>query len=222
MNKINIAIDGPSGVGKSTIAKNIAKKLNYLFINTGLMYRAIAYFCIENNINVENEKNVIENLNRITLILLLNNEITLNNINITSYLLKDIISILASKIASYKDVRKFCVYQQQKYAINKGVVMEGRDIGSIVIPDAELKIFLFANIEIRAKRRIIQLENNNIKYNKKEVLENIKKRDELDINRENDPLRKMNDAILIDTSKISIKKVQEKILSLYLERMKDV
>lgn len=222
MNKINIAIDGPSGVGKSTIAKNISKRLNYLFVNTGLMYRAIAYFCIQNEINTNDEIGIEKILDTIQLVLLKNDEISLNNINVTKYLLDDIVSITASQIASYKNVRKFCVLKQQSYLVNKGVVMEGRDIGSIVIPDAELKIFLSADPEIRANRRVIQLEKNDIKYDKNIVINNIKKRDELDKNRQNDPLVKMKDAIEIDTSHMTINEVEEQIYSLFLERIKNV
>ncbi|MDK2819567.1 MAG: (d)CMP kinase [Mycoplasmataceae bacterium] len=219
MKKINIAIDGPSGVGKSTIAKNIAKNLNYLFINTGLMYRAVAYFCIQNKIDLNDERKVINNLNKIILIMHPCEEVSLNNINITSHLWKDEISIFASKIASYKKVREFCVQKQQKFAIEKGVVMEGRDIGSVVIPNAELKIFLVANLEVRTARRMIQLEERKIPYDKDNVFNNIKKRDELDKNRENDPLIKMPDAIEIDTSNISIEEVIKKILLLVDERI---
>lgn len=221
MKKINIAIDGPSGVGKSTIAKNISQKINYLFINTGLMYRAIAYFCLNNKININNESDVENKLNEIDLDLLNNDEISLNKKNVTKDLYEDIISISASKIASYKKIREFCVLKQQKYTVNKGVVMEGRDIGSVVIPDAELKIFLYASPEVRTNRRIVQLEEKNIKHNRKDVIKNIKERDFLDKNRENDPLVKVIDAIEIDTSNISIEAVQNKIYSLFLERVKD-
>lgn len=219
MKKINIAIDGPSGVGKSTISKKIAMNLNYLFINTGLMYRAIAYFCIQNKIDLNNEKEIVGNLNKIILTMHPLEEISLNQINVTQYLWQDDVSIFASKVASYKKVREFCVKKQQIFALQKGIVMEGRDIGSVVIPDAELKIFLSANLEIRTKRRIIQLEEKKIKYDEESVFENIKKRDELDKNRENDPLIKMSDAIEIDTSNISIDEVISKILLLVNERI---
>ncbi len=219
MKKINIAIDGPSGVGKSTIAKNIAKELDYLFINTGLMYRAISYFCINNKIDINNEELVVSNLEKINLLLLPNEEIELNQTNITKYLRDENISISASLIAKYKEVRTYCVSKQQKYTLIKGIVMEGRDIGSIVIPNAELKIFLNANLEIRAKRRIAQLEINNIKCDGESVINNIKKRDELDQNRTNDPLIKTPNAIEIDTSYSTIEEVQNKILKLANERI---
>jgi cytidylate kinase len=219
MRKINIAIDGPSGVGKSTIAKTISEKLDYLFINTGLMYRSISYFCIENKIDIHNESEVVKHLNQINLTLLPQEQITLNNVNITKHLREEEISISASTIASYKEVRKFCVLKQQKYTINKGVIMEGRDIGSVVIPDAELKIFLNANLSIRSQRRIKQLQTVNIECDEKTVMENILKRDEFDANRTNDPLKKMSDAIEIDTSNIEITEVVNKIIELAMERI---
>ncbi len=219
MKKINIGIDGPSGVGKSTIAKNIAKELDYIFINTGLMYRAISYFCIENEIDINNEEQVSLNLNQINLLLLPNEEIELNQINITKHLRDDNISISASIIANYKEIRTYCVSKQQKYTTIKGIVMEGRDIGSVVIPDAELKIFLTADLDIRAQRRIAQLEKNNIKYDNESVISNIKKRDDFDKNRTNDPLIKTSNAIEIDTSYITIEEVQDKILEIAKERI---
>ncbi|MGL5617465.1 MAG: (d)CMP kinase [Metamycoplasmataceae bacterium] len=218
MRKINIAIDGPSGVGKSTIAKRIAEELHYLFINTGLMYRTISYFCLKNNIDIKNEKDVVKNLVNINLELLPKEQAILNNENITPFLRSDDVSVSASLVASYKDVRKFCVLKQQKYTLQKGVVMEGRDIGSVVIPDAELKIFLTACPEVRVKRRINQLEENNTKYDALSVSENLQKRDEADATRVIDPLVKMPDAIEIDTSNISIENVNQIILKLVQER----
>ncbi len=219
MSKINIAIDGPSGVGKSTIAKNISEKLGYLFINTGLMYRAISYFCIENGINIHDETEVVSNLNAINLMILPQEQIALNGANITKNLREEEISISSSIIANYKAVRKFCVLKQQKYTTNKGVIMEGRDIGSVVIPDAELKIFLNANLSVRSQRRILQLQANNIECDETNVQQNILKRDEFDTNRVNDPLKKMLDSIEIDTSDITIDEVVNQIVKLAMERI---
>ncbi|MGL5643590.1 MAG: (d)CMP kinase [Metamycoplasmataceae bacterium] len=219
MKKINIAIDGPSGVGKSTIAKRIAEELHYIFINTGLMYRAISYFCLKNNINTKNENDVVNNLININLELLPKEQAILNNKNVTSFLRSDDVSISASLVASYKEVRRFCVLKQQKYTKSKGVVMEGRDIGSVVMPDAELKIFLTASSEVRIKRRIDQLEESNTKYDAESVSKNLKERDETDSTRDIDPLVKMPDAIEIDTSNISIDDVNKIILKLVQERI---
>ncbi|MGL5205054.1 MAG: (d)CMP kinase [Metamycoplasmataceae bacterium] len=219
MRKINIAIDGPSGVGKSTISKILADEIDYLFINTGLMYRTISYFCLKNNIDVKSEINVVKSLPDINLTLLPKEQVLLNNENVTKFLRDDDVSISASLIATYRDVREFCVLKQKKYTQKKGVVMEGRDIGSVVIPDAELKIFLTANSEVRIKRRIEQLKRNKVIYDTDCVSMNLKKRDEADSTRIIDPLIKMPDAIEIDTSNISIKKVNEIILKLVQERI---
>ncbi|MGL5732932.1 MAG: (d)CMP kinase [Metamycoplasmataceae bacterium] len=218
MKRINIAIDGPSGVGKSTIAKKIANELHYLFINTGLMYRAISYFCLKNNIDTKNENDVVKNLININLDLLPKEQAILNNENVTPFLRCDDVSVSASLVASYKEVRKFCVLKQQKYTLEKGVVMEGRDIGSVVIPNAELKIFLTACPEVRVKRRINQLEESHAKYDAESVSQNLQKRDEADSTRDIDPLVKMPDAIEIDTSNISIEEVNKIILKLVQER----
>lgn len=218
--KINIAIDGPSGVGKSSIAKYISKELNLVFVNTGLMYRAIGFYCLRNNINLDNEQDVESHLNKIKLNMLPNEQIELNNQNITLNLWEDKISLAASKIAKYSSIRNFCVIQQQKIAIeNPGVVMEGRDIASVVLPNAELKVFLTASSEIRAKRRVTQLLEKGEEVSYEKVLENVVERDKQDRERTNAPLIKTKDAIEIDTSNLSLQQVIDKILELAKERM---
>lgn len=221
MKKINIAIDGPSGVGKSTIAKIIAHKLNLVFINTGLMYRSIGYFCIQNNIDLEDEISIYNEISKIKIDLLPNEVIKLNDINITKNLWVDEISIAASKVAKLKKVREFCVTKQQKIAKEKpGVVMEGRDIGSVVLKEAELKIFLCASNEIRVKRRVKQLVEKGEKVNEADVMRNIIERDKRDSEREVTPLIKVPEAIEIDTSNFTIDDVVNKIVFLAEERMK--
>ncbi len=221
MSKINIAIDGPSGVGKSSIAKIISKKLNLVFINTGLMYRAIAYLCLKNKINLENEKEIIEFLNNTKIELLPNEKIKINNQDITLFLWNDDISLSASKIAKLKSVRNFCVIKQQQLAKeNKGVVMEGRDIGSVVLKDAELKIFLTASNEVRVQRRVKQFMSKGMIVDEKEVYKNIIERDKRDSEREVTPLVKVNDAIEIDTSNLTINEVIDKIIDLANQKMK--
>lgn len=221
MKKINIAIDGPSGVGKSTIAKKIANELNLVFINTGLMYRAIGYLAIKNNLNFEDE-DIIESLLSKTLIELLPNErIKINNQDLTEKLWNDDISIAASKVAKLERIRKFCVHKQQEIAkLKPGVVMEGRDIGLVVLKDAELKIFLTASNEIRAKRRVKQLLEKNFIVNEEDVLKNIIERDKNDSERKVTPLIKVDDAIEIDTSNLSIEEVINKILTLAKNKIK--
>lgn len=220
MKKINIAIDGPSGVGKSSAAKEIAKTLDLVFINTGLMYRAIAYYCIQNNIDLEDENQIMNALNKINIELLPNEIIKINDKDITPYLWVDQISIAASKVAKLKLVRQFCVEKQQKIAKEKpGVVMEGRDIGSVVLKDAQLKIFLFASNEVRAQRRIKQLQAKGEVVNEEEILNNIIERDKRDSERENTPLVKVDDAIEINTDELTLDEVINKIIVLAKNKM---
>lgn len=220
MRKINIAIDGPSGVGKSTVAKSIAKSLDLVFINTGLMYRAIGYFSLKNNIDLSNEKAILEMINKTKIELLPNEIIKLNGVDVTMNLWVDEISLAASKVAKLKKVREFCVKKQQEIAKEKpGVVMEGRDIGSVVLKDAELKIFLCASNEIRMKRRVKQLIEKGEKVDEEEVMRNIIERDKRDSEREVTPLIKVPEAIEIDTSNLTIDDVVNKIITLARERM---
>ena len=218
MKKINIAIDGPSGVGKSTVAKEIAKKLDLVFINTGLMYRAIGYYCMNNDINLDDEQKIAKSLKEINLNLLPNEKIELNNIDINSKLWSDQISLVASKVAKLPKVREFCVQKQQLIAKNNpGVVMEGRDIGSVVLKNAELKIFLEANNEIRTKRRVEQLFAKGMNVNEQDVLKNIIERDKRDSERDVTPLIKVPEAIVIDTSYLTLEEVIQKIVELARE-----
>ena len=218
--KINIAIDGPSGVGKSSVAKAIAKKLDLVFINTGLMYRAVAFYFIINNLNLNDEKLVNENLSKIKLKILANEQIELNDENVSSKLWTDEVSLAASCVAKYLAVRNFCVKIQQKLAQEKpGVVMEGRDIGTVVLPNANLKIFLSADPEIRAQRRIKQLEAKGEIVNHQDILKNVINRDETDQTRTIAPLEKSKDAIEIDTSNFSLEEVIEKIVNLAKTKM---
>ena len=218
--KINIAIDGPSGVGKSSVAKAIAKNLDLVFINTGLMYRAVAFYFIINNLNLNDEKLVNENLSKIKLKILANEQIELNDENVSSKLWTDEVSLAASCVAKYLAVRNFCVKIQQKLAQEKpGVVMEGRDIGTVVLPNANLKIFLSADPEIRAQRRIKQLEAKGEIVNHQDILKNVINRDETDQTRTIAPLEKAKDAIEIDTSNFSLEEVIEKIVNLAKTKM---
>lgn len=218
MKKINIAIDGPSGVGKSSVAKEIAKRLDLVFINTGLMYRAIGYYCLNHDIDLENEQKIIESLKAIDLNLLPNEKIELNGVDITNKLWSDQISLIASKVAKLPKVREFCVDKQQLIAKNNpGIVMEGRDIGSVVLKDAELKIFLEANNEIRTKRRVEQLLAKGINANEADVLKNIIERDKRDSERDATPLIKVPEAIAIDTSYLTLEEVIQKIVELAKE-----
>ena len=213
--KINIAIDGHSSCGKGTLAKNIAKELGYLFIDSGAMYRAVTLYLL-------NERKTLEELNddpailgNIKIDFVLNPEkkfyeTYLNRVNVEHEIRNMRVSKYVSPVSTLKVVRDFLVKKQQEIGQNKGVVMDGRDIGTVVFPDAELKIFMTASPEVRAKRRYEELSKKGIHINYKEVLHNIKERDQIDSTRKESPLRKAEDAITLDNTSMT-KQEQAKI-----------
>lgn len=218
LKRINIAIDGPSGVGKSTISKILAKKLKYTFISTGKMYRTYAYNISKNNIQLADNPSMEEQVTNLwsedMIEYFSEDEILLNKRNVASMLNNDEIAMIASKIAKIQKVREFLVEYQQKLALKKGVIMEGRDITFKVLPDAELKIFLTANKEIRAKRRYEELKLKNPNTNYENVLEDLIQRDLLDTTREIDPLQKTEDSVEIDSSNKNIEEIVDFIYEL--------
>lgn len=214
--KIAIAIDGPAGAGKSTIAKIIAKRFNLMYINTGFMYRAVTLKAIENNINsndIEGVCNLIEN----TDMYFEGNDLILDGKNVTKSLTLPNISKSVSAFASIREVRKKLVEEMQKMSDKYDVIMDGRDIGTVVLKNAKYKFFLTASPEERALRRYNEMTEKGLKMPYEEILEDIKKRDYLDCNREVDPLKKALDAIEIDTTGLGIEDVANKI-SEYIER----
>ena len=222
MKKITIAIDGFSSTGKSTLAKELAKKLGYLFVDSGAMYRAVTYFAIQNGF-VDQKKfdkeSLVKSLNSISLQFLLNEEtgiadIFLNGINVEKEIRTLEVSNLVSPIAEVSEVRAKLVEQQQKMGKGKGIVMDGRDIGTVVFPNAELKIFMTANPQIRAKRRFEEMQQKQTNITFEEVLKNVEERDYIDSNRKDSPLRKAEDAIEIDNSNLSREEQFQKVLHL--------
>jgi len=215
--KINIAIDGHSSCGKSTVAKQLAKYFSYLYIDTGAMYRAVCLYCLENhiiddgkinydllnnhlkNINIEFNYNAKKNIC----------ETFLNGINVENKIRGLLVSENVSKISKIKEVRNKLILIQKKSGVNKGVVMDGRDIGTIVFPDAEIKFFITASLEERAKRRAKELKNISFE----QIINNIKERDFHDTNREENPLKIADGAIIIDNTFLSINQQFEIILS---------
>lgn len=212
-----VAIDGPAGAGKSTIAKKVADKLDYVYIDTGAMYRAVAYYCHNQNIDINNEADVIEQLDNID-IEITNNDgdqiIHVNNKNITTLIRTPEISSMASIVAVYNDVREKMVDIQREISDKQSVVMDGRDIGTHVLPNAQLKIFLTATVLERSKRRFEDLKKKGYDTNLEEISKEIKSRDYNDINREISPLKKANDSIEVDTTGKSIEEVVKIILNL--------
>lgn len=211
---IIIAIDGYSSTGKSTLAKMLSKYLNYKHINTGAMYRAVTLHAIRNNwIDVSSKKNhnkkmIIESINFLKFDFIPDAnkvyQIYMNNEPVGSELKTPLVSEYVSTVSAYPIVREKIVCLQQAIGKSKGVVMEGRDIGSVVFPNAELKLFITASSEIRAKRRHCEFLKLGISSNFEDVLENLKMRDFLDSTRENSPLKQVKDAILIDNTEMSI------------------
>lgn len=211
MSKITIAIDGFSSCGKSTLAKQLAKKLGYSYIDSGAMYRAVALWCIENNAienAIPNKEKLMSNLDNIHIEFRFDTELQssqtyLNGRNVEKEIRGMAVSEIVSKISSIKEVRKKMIELQRKFGENKGVVMDGRDIGSVVFPNAELKIFMTAQPEIRAQRRFDELKSKGAKVTLEEIMENLRLRDYEDTTRAENPLLKAPDAITLDNSHLT-------------------
>ncbi|MGL6269254.1 MAG: (d)CMP kinase [Chitinophagaceae bacterium] len=207
-NKIIITIDGWSSCGKSTLARQLARKLGYLYIDSGAMYRAITLYFLRNHIDWTSRKDVEKALNDIELEFIFNDkldqsEMFLNGENV-EYVIRDmVVAEKVSEIAAIKEVRVFAVAQQRKMGKSRGIVMDGRDIGTVVFPKAELKIFMTADNAIRVERRFKELFEKNPNITLEEVQNNLQMRDYIDSNREVSPLRKAKDALLLDNSNIT-------------------
>jgi cytidylate kinase len=212
VNLISIAIDGPAGAGKSTIAKRIAEIMNLLYIDTGAMYRAITLKLLNKNISFADKK-MIEKILKNTKIQFINNCIFLDGINVNEEIRKPMINENVSKIAALPFVRERLVKLQRDIAKNNNVIMDGRDIGTRVLPDAKYKFFLTASINERAKRRFMELKEKGYDYSYDEIVKEITNRDKMDSERAFDPLKKAEDAILIDTTGKDIDEVINIILS---------
>jgi cytidylate kinase len=207
-NKIIIAIDGFSSCGKSTLAKALATKLEYVFIDTGAMYRAIALYFKRNGIDLANLPAVNKALAQIELRFQYNpatlkSDMYLNGENVELLIREMSISNIVSEVAANSEVRNFAVAQQQAMGVHKGIVMDGRDIGTVVFPNAALKIFVTADPAIRAERRFLELKAVNPEITMEEVAENLQHRDLIDSTREHSPLRQAEDAVVLDNSNIS-------------------
>lgn len=216
--KIIIAIDGFSACGKSTLAKELARQLHYKYIDTGAMYRAITLYFLRENVSLNDENAIDLALKNIKLNFKLsedekNSDIYLNGENIELNIRDLIVAEKVSVVAAIKQVRDFAVAQQQEMGRKKGVVMDGRDIGTIVFPAAELKIFMNAAPEIRVKRRYLELKAKNPKISIEDVKNNLEMRDYIDSNREEGPLKKASDAKVLDNSDLSPQEQLEKALS---------
>ncbi|WP_299703061.1 (d)CMP kinase [uncultured Pontibacter sp.] len=224
MKKIVIAIDGYSSCGKSTTAKLVAAELGYAYIDTGAMYRAVTLYFLEHHVSLTNPKEVKDALDKIDITFHYNpkakrNEVFLNGLNVEDEIRKMYISNQVSEVSVVKEVRRAMVSQQQKMGKKRGVVMDGRDIGTAVFPDAEVKIFMTADVDTRARRRQDELLEKKQLINLGEIRENLQKRDLIDSTRAESPLRRADDAFLLDTSHMTIDEQVDFVLNKVTSRI---
>lgn len=224
MRKIIIAIDGYSACGKSTTAKMVASRLGYIYIDSGAMYRAVTLYFCQNHISSTIPHKVAQALDNIHIQFVHNpknekNETYLNGLNVEEEIRKMYISEKVSEVSAIPEVRKAMVYQQQQMGKKRGLVMDGRDIGTCVFPDAELKIFMTADITVRAQRRQEELLEKNELVDIEDIVKNLQMRDHLDTTRKENPLRKAEDAYLLDNTAITIDEQIDFVISLANSRM---
>ena len=217
----SIAIDGPAGAGKSSIAKALSKRLGYIYIDTGAMYRAVALFFVENNVSDGTDSRIKSLLEKLEISIKYEDgaqKVILNGEDVTDKLRLEEIGKLASKFSAIGSVREKLVALQRKLAQKENVVMDGRDIGTVVLPNADLKIYLSASSKVRAKRRYLELlEKGHTDLDINEIEDEIIKRDEADMNREISPLKQADDAYYLDSSDMTLEEVVSKILSMVKE-----
>ncbi|MCI6676196.1 MAG: (d)CMP kinase [Clostridiales bacterium] len=217
----NIAIDGPAGAGKSTIAKKIAQRLSFIYVDTGAMYRAMGLYMWRNKIDVEDEQAVSKACQNITVTIEYQDgeqQVLLNGDNVNDYIRNELVGELASKVSAYSVVREKLLELQRDMAKKGDVLMDGRDIGTCVLPNADLKIYLTADTSVRAQRRHLELMKKGIDTDIKEIEADIIARDLRDMKRKIAPLKKADDAIEINTSKLDIKEVIEIVIDLVEEK----
>lgn len=224
MKKIVIAIDGYSACGKSTTAKAVAAILGYTYIDTGAMYRAITLYFHQNHVSLTNKKDVEKALESIDITFHKNEktglaETFLNGLNVEGEIRKMYVSENVSQVSCLAEVRRAMVAQQRKLGKKKGVVMDGRDIGTVVFPDAELKVFMEADIYVRAGRRQEELLENGQLVDLSEIIENLKKRDHIDSTREESPLRKAEDALVLDTTFLTLEEQVDEVINQALSKI---
>lgn len=222
--KIIIAIDGYSSCGKSTVAKELAARLGYNYIDSGAMYRAITLYFLRNNVDFKDSTEILNALADIHLSFAFNeasnrSEIQLNDENVEHYIRDMIVAEKVSEVAAIKEVRAFATAQQKKLGKKRGIVMDGRDIGTTVFPDAELKIFMTASPEVRVKRRFQELYASNPNITLEEVKHNLEMRDYIDSNREESPLRQADDAVVLDNSNLTREEQLEKVIGWVEDRI---
>ena len=217
----NIAIDGPAGAGKSTIAKRVAKELSFIYVDTGAMYRAVALYLIKNGISPEDEAGLLRACGQIHISIEYENgeqQVILNGENVTGQLRNEEVGNMASAAAAKPCVRETLLTLQRDLAVKADVLMDGRDIGTNILPDAQLKIYLTASVETRAGRRFRELQEKGEAFTLEAIAKDIEERDRKDMSRETAPLKMAEDAVLVDSSEMDIEEVAARIISLYRER----
>jgi cytidylate kinase len=217
---MNIAIDGPAGAGKSTIAKRLAKKLGFIYVDTGAMYRAMAYYFLQHNIDAKDEKAIAAACPDVDVTITYENgeqQVLLNGENVNGVIRNEEVGNMASSTSVYPVVRKKLVELQRQLAKSADVIMDGRDIGTCVLPDAQVKIYLTASSATRAKRRYDELTEKGVSCDLAEIEKDIIDRDYRDMHRETSPLRQAEDAVLVDSSEMNIDEVVDAIYQVYSE-----
>lgn len=212
---INVAVDGPAGAGKSSIAKAVAEEIGFIYVDTGALYRSVALYALENDLDNDS---LIASLYKINIRLEFINgsqHVILNEDDVSDKIRTSDVSMNASKVSALPEVRKYLFDLQKKIATENNIIMDGRDIGTVVLPDADLKVFLTASAEERANRRFLEVRDSNITYEK--VLEEIKQRDYNDMHRDISPLRQADDAVLLDTTGMTIDEVKNKLKAMIAE-----
>lgn len=218
---INIAIDGPAGAGKSTIAKRVAKALSYIYVDTGAMYRAMALYLHRNGIDADDTQRIAAACTGADISIEYRDGeqvVLLGGENVNPYLRTQEVSAMASRSSAVPQVRTRLVELQQELAAAQNVVMDGRDIGTVVLPDAQVKIYLTASVEVRARRRFLELQEKGEPAVLEEIAAEIAERDHRDMTREVSPLRQAEDAVLVDTSDMGIDEVADQILKIVREK----
>lgn len=217
----NIAIDGPAGAGKSTIARSVAEKLNFVYVDTGAMYRAMALHFLRNGIPADDEVAISKSAGEVNVTITYENgmqQVILNGENVSGLIRTGEVSAMASAASVYMSVRKKLVELQKNLALKENVIMDGRDIGTCVLPEADLKIYLTASSLVRAKRRYEELRAKGEECSLNDIEKDIIERDYRDMNRENSPLKQAEDAVLVDSSSMTVPQVVDRILALFQER----
>jgi cytidylate kinase len=217
----NIAVDGPAGAGKSSIAKRVAKELSFIYVDTGAMYRAIAFYMIRNGISPQEDDRLEEACKKIHIDITYQDgaqQVILNGENVTGQLRTEEVGNMASAFAAKPCVRAALLTLQRDLAAKSDVLMDGRDIGTNILPGAQLKIYLTASVETRAGRRFLELQEKGVSCDLDSIKKDIEERDERDKNREIAPLKQAEDAVLVDSSDLTIDQVTNRIVSLYRER----